>query len=294
MNWHVNGVGMTMLKIPNGRFVRRASSAGNKSIEQTVTLTRSFLLSDSEVTRGQFQQFIDDPDCPDAEKPKDRKVRQSRKDGAKKTPLGVSKQHPAGEVSWYDAVLFCNWLSRKEGLATCYMRTGKTDSKGHDTWRLISDANGYRLPTEAEWEYASRAGTVTLLSHGNDASTLEHYAVFSNRTDARGSRLPNGWGLFDVHGNVWEWCNDLYGPYDTEAKVRDPLGPAKRLSGNSRVARRVIRTIRDERAVAVGQKQLSPRTSVSENMVFVWRGLIPELPGWQRPLWLPLQGTELQ
>jgi formylglycine-generating enzyme required for sulfatase activity len=94
---------------------------------------------------------------------------------------------------------------------------------------------GYRLPTEAEWEYACRAGTVTAFSHGNDESLLDRYAVYrSSRTEISGSKLPNGWGLFDVHGNVSEWCHDLYGPFGSEAALSDPLGPTE---GADRVLR---------------------------------------------------------
>jgi formylglycine-generating enzyme required for sulfatase activity len=207
--------------------VRKDSRGGDDAIEQTVTLSRSFLLADREVTRAQFQQFIDDPDCPDSEKPKDWPGADAE--------YSPTEQHPVQKVEWYDAVLFCNWLSRKEGLTPCYERTGEKekDRQGkptpYDAWRLISKANGYRLPTEAEWEYACRAGTVTTFSHGDDESLLDRYAVFlSSRTELPGSKLPNGWGLFDVHGNVWERCHDRYGPFGSDAAVSDPSGPSQR------------------------------------------------------------------
>ena len=226
MNWHVNSRGMTVLKIPAGSFVRKESRGGDDAIDQTVTLTRSFLLADREVTRAQFQQFIDDSDCPDAEKPKDWEEAN--------TTLSPTEQHPVQQVSWYDAALFCNWLSRNEGLTPCYEQTGEKakGSRGKpmrdDAWQLTPEANGYRLPTEAEWEYACRAGTVTTFSHGDDESLLDRYAVVrSSRTELAGSKLPNGWGLFDVHGNVHEWCHDWYGPYGSEAALSDPLGPAQ-------------------------------------------------------------------
>jgi eukaryotic-like serine/threonine-protein kinase len=217
-NWHVNSLGMTMLRIPAGSFVRDEGGA-----RKTVTLSRSFLLADREATREQFQRFLDDPACPVAEKPEGWQ-------GAN-TEFSPTGRHPVQQVSWYDAVVFCNWLSRKEGLTPCYERTGKKElirGKTHNVWRLIPGANGYRLPMDDEWEYACRAGTTTTFSHGNDESLLGRYAVYrTSRPALPGSRLPNGWGLFDLHGNVWEWCSDGYGPFGREPAPGKQTGPAR-------------------------------------------------------------------
>ena len=221
-NWHVNSLGMTMLRISAGVFVRSDEENANRS-GGCVILRRSFLLCDREVTRAQFQNFIDDPDCPDEEKPQNR-------DGAD-VRFSPTEQHPMLNVNWYDAVLFCNWLSRREALTPCYERTGETEHIGggeYDAWRLVPDANGYRLPTEAECEYAGRAGTVTAFSHGEERSLVDRYAVYgAGRTELPGSRLPNGWGLFDMQGNVWDWCHDWYGPYPNQSLLHDPTGPGE-------------------------------------------------------------------
>src|SRR5581483_10128586 len=110
--------------------------------------------------------------------------------------------HPVQQVEWIHALLFCNWLSRKEGRKPCYERTGKAleyADRLRDVWRLIPDADGYRLPTEAECEYACRAGTVTQYSFGDEEGLANRYAVLGmNHTLICGSKLPNGWGLFDL------------------------------------------------------------------------------------------------
>jgi len=117
---------------------------------------------------------------------------------------------PVEKVGWNDAVEFCRKLSEREGVE-------------------------YRLPTEAEWEYACRGGTTTDYSFGDDVSQLGEYAWYGGgETHVVGKKLPNQWGLYDMHGNVWEWCQDWYGPFGSEKVVSDPKGPA---SGKSRVLR---------------------------------------------------------
>jgi formylglycine-generating enzyme required for sulfatase activity len=104
---------------------------------------------------------------------------------------------------------------------------------------LRKAGGGLRLPTEAEWEYACRAGTKTRFSYGDDADyrQLGEYAWYAsnsgNKTHPVGEKKPNGWGLYDVHGNVWEWCQDWYGEY-AAGQAADPTGPA---SGSVRVLR---------------------------------------------------------
>ncbi len=145
----------------------------------------------------------------------------SRWKGAKK---------PVDQIRWVDAVRYCNARSRSEGFDPVY---------DESTWQCDYNANGYRLPTEAEWEYAARAGTTTAYFFGDDDSKLKLYAWFK-KTSTRGThpvgrRRLNPWGLCDMYGNVWEWCGDYYQEdYYKNSPEKNPPGPT---SGKSRVVR---------------------------------------------------------
>jgi formylglycine-generating enzyme required for sulfatase activity len=140
--------------------------------------------------------------------------------------------NPVVNVTWYDAVGLCNRLSKGENLPPYYAIRGlhQTDVLG---------GPGYRLPSEAEWEYACRAGTQTRYYSGEDAGRLGGYAWFAGNsggvTRPVRQKRPNAWGLYDMHGNVWEWCGDfLDEDYYRKSPLVDPLGPG---SGSYRVMR---------------------------------------------------------
>jgi formylglycine-generating enzyme required for sulfatase activity len=140
------------------------------------------------------------------------------------------KSNPVERTQWTDAVRFCNKCSEAEGLKPCY------DLK---SWECDFGADGYRLPTEAEWEYACRAGTTTRYCCGDSESELSQYAWFKPHSNGMtrpvGQKKPNRWGLYDVHGNVWQWCNDYYSEtYYAESPTDNPHGPA---TGQMRVLR---------------------------------------------------------
>jgi formylglycine-generating enzyme required for sulfatase activity len=112
------------------------------------------------------------------------------------------KDLPVETVSWKDAVMFCNALSDKEGLTSCYSFTDEEIT-------FDPTASGYRLPTEAEWEYACKAGT-TAIRYG-ELDAIAWYKENSGKTTHPvGTKEPNAWGLYDMLGNVWEWCSDIY------------------------------------------------------------------------------------
>jgi formylglycine-generating enzyme required for sulfatase activity len=143
---------------------------------------------------------------------------------------GEADERPVNNVSWLDAMRFCNRWSERDGLEPCYRFEGEAV-----TWDRVR--NGYRLLTEAEWEYACRAGSRTRWCFGDDEAKLGDYAWYEKNSQGQpqpvGQLEPNVWELHDMHGNVWEWCWDWYGPYPSEAQI-DPMGP---LGGEYRVLR---------------------------------------------------------
>ena len=139
----------------------------------------------------------------------------------------VQGKRPVETVTWFDVIEFCNKLSEREGLEIVYTIEGRTPVAGYPITSATVTANweknGYRLPTEAQWEYTCRAGSTTDWYFGDDENELGNYAWYginsNGRTHEVGKKLPNAFGLYDMHGNVWELCWDWYGDYPTEAKT---------------------------------------------------------------------------
>jgi len=251
-----NSIGMVLVPIPAGefymgsrlsaadvakRFNDNAESFDDEHPRHRVTLTKPFYLGATEVTKGQFRQFVlAESYRTDAEtdgkgglgfNSSMGKFEQNPKYNWKNCLYPQTDDHPVVNVSWNDAQAFCKWLSAKEGVT-------------------------YRLPTEAEWEYACRAGTTSLYHNGDepeglvsvgnvfDASSkskLTEYSDFPYLTanDGYAFTAPvggfraNPWGLYDMHGNATEWCQDCDRVYSI-GDVTDPAGPN---SGSFRVFR---------------------------------------------------------
>ena len=175
-----------------------------------VTLS-SFYIGQYEVTQGEFEVLMGSNPAHD---------------------YGVGDDYPIYHVTWYDAVEYCNALSEQEGLTPCYNLSD---------WSCDFSANGFRLPTEAEWEYAARGGVNWTDNRRYSGTTdeLDDYAWYDDNSGGQthevGIKFPNQLGIYDMSGNVWEWCNDWYSSnYYQSNPAENPTGPS---SGSFHVAR---------------------------------------------------------
>jgi len=179
--------------------------------QHKVTLTRSFFMGKYPITLGQFREVM-------GYRTTRHNIYHNAYNLSRQTP---HEKHPVTLITWYEAIEFCNKLSIQEGLEPVYIITEK---KFYDSDLYSADviwnkeANGYRLPTEAEWEYACRAGTTTRFNTGDTITEEQAYMGGGVAPATVGSYKPNAWGLYDMHGNVEEWCWDWYGGYNTEGR----------------------------------------------------------------------------
>jgi len=221
-----NRIGMRFVLIPAGSFQMGSPEGEGEADEHPrheVRISRPFYLSIHEVTQGQYLAVT-------GKNPSWFSARGGGKE-AVKTPS--TDEHPVETVSWFDAMRFSNMLSEREGLAPFYT-VAEPSVQVHD-WA----GPGYRLPTEAEWEYACRASSQMRYSFSDVATELSRYAWFSDFsgqvTHPVGQKLANTWGLYDMHGNVWEWCWDWYSAdYYKHSTSVDARGPEQ---ANFRVRR---------------------------------------------------------
>ena len=200
-----NSIGMKLVLIPKGKFTMGSPASEEdryeNETEHEVTISKDYYLGVTEVTQGQYEKVI-------GVNPSFWQKRVIRKSD--------SSMYPVEQVTWEDAVEFCKELS--------------------DLPEEKKAGRVYRLPTEAEWEYACRAGSKSAYSFGESTKSLGDYAWFdgnSDRTHPVGEKKANAWGLYDMQGNVWEWCSDWYDEYPKGA-VSDPTGPKQ---GSYRVIR---------------------------------------------------------
>jgi formylglycine-generating enzyme required for sulfatase activity len=193
-----NQSGVAMIALPGGWF-EMGTRDGEADEPRHRVYVSPFAMDQCEVTQASFEALL-----------------------GRNPSRWTEPRNPVEQVRWKDAAEYCNARSRAEGRAPCY------DAQ---TWRCDFSRNGYRLPTEAEWEYACRAGTATRFFFGEDPGALARYAVFKGNATrgpaAVASKQPNPWGFYDLYGNVWEWCQDFYQEkYYLAGPERDPPGPA--------------------------------------------------------------------
>ena len=185
-----------LVPIPAGKFLMGDKDEVDAPVHEVAV--SAFLMDKHLVTQDQFQKLMGS--------------NPSRWKGG---------QNPVEQLRWSDAVKFCNKRSEAEGLRPCY---------DWPTLKCDFTAAGYRLPTEAEWEYACRAGTTTAYFFGASPAKLGEFAWFDKNAGGKphpvGQKQPNPWGLFDMAGNVWQWCHDFYGvEYYATSPKQDPAGP---------------------------------------------------------------------
>ncbi len=239
-----------MVKIPEGSFIMGYVKLKNSLPKHKVHLD-SFYIDKYEVTQGDYKKLMGkNPSATKDRLDLSEKIKNKSFEPSKSV-APVGDKYPVTGITWFEAAKYCNVRSIKEGFEPCY---------DEETWQCDFTKNGYRLPTEAEWEYACRAGSNTIFYFGDDQRKLKEYAscwleggdyydkkLGYRHKEARakenkpfvwnkpyprmlkvGERKPNDWGLYDMLGNAKEWCNDWYGQdYYKNSPVNNPHGPDK-------------------------------------------------------------------
>ncbi|MDR1029459.1 MAG: formylglycine-generating enzyme family protein [Treponema sp.] len=204
----VRNVPANMVRVEGGTFLMGGTNGDSDEKPVHTVTVKSFYMGRTEVTQKEWKEIMgNDPS------------------------YFKGDNLPVEQVNWYEAVEYCNRLSLKEGLSPAYQGSGNN---------IVCDFNatGYRLPTEAEWEYAARGGNRDAMAYEySGGNSIDRVAWYNENSDSSshpvGMKQPNSRGLYDMSGNVWEWCWDWYGSYSADSQT-NPTGAS---SGNGRVRR---------------------------------------------------------
>jgi serine/threonine protein kinase/formylglycine-generating enzyme required for sulfatase activity len=237
-DWYVNRQGQTLavfrgpVEFLMGAPAQEPERTANEA-QHRKRIPRSFALATKEVTVRQFQKFL--------------KAHPGiRPDGAVPQDYSPDPDGPILGLTWFEAAQYCRWLSEQEGIPEnqlCYPPIDQI-KEGMTLPPNYLSRTGYRLPTEAEWEYACRAGAATSRHYGAAEELLGDYAWYMRNATSRawpvGSKMPNDYGLFDLYGNAWEWCQDAFVPYP-RAEGETPITDGEVKGRLDLSARRVLR-----------------------------------------------------
>ncbi len=239
--WYLNSQGQTLVLIPPGKF-RQGEEPGRSEY----CVDHGFALAAREVSVAEFRVFRSSYKCNRA--------------------FALTEDCPVHEVTWYDAAAYCNWLSEQDGIPKeqwCYLPNDK--GQYAEGMKIVPDylsRSGYRLPTVNEWEYACRAGSVTRWQFGEAEDLIARYAWCvvnsSSRLHPVGSLRPNDLGLFDMHGNAWEWCQNRAGSASADGKssaVRNVVSDADRWLARSGGFGHGLLTVQSANAIDIHVKE---------------------------------------
>ena len=236
-----------MIPIPAGSFIRGLPDGIDNPL-QTIFLS-SFRMSRYEISFKEYMEYFNTLDSDDTWNSFSKLLAVGKV--TKDLDFHIPDEWPIWYVDYFDALLFCNWLSSKDGFCPVYSLIPHRSSMGYGDFEVLWDrtADGYRLPTEAEWEYVARAGGKDLKIISTDSDVVKEIGWFIENSEEtlhpRGLKEPNLWGFYDLIGNVAEWCWDYYQPnYYSICSEENPIGPESGFDDTAEIEPERTRTSR--------------------------------------------------